>query len=409
MKHKSLSLSYLYHETQGDINLANQDLEAAFACYKTSLLLNPINFTLLAKLAGHVHKNPSTLIFLELLESSTSNSLAFSGEAKSVFDLAKVASILNKKIMLAQQTCKPDSYGLSILLNPWIPKRRPKIVLLTCVWQRQTLTDIILGYYSDVKDKIFEDIDLILVAVGSEGDISRNLCEKYGFKYYEHPNAPLSAKWQFGLDATRLYDPDGVVIIGSDDLVTPNIFYRYAGHLQEGLLCAGLTDTYFFDLLKPEHSIHWLGYGGMQKDNGMPHRLNESIGMARLYSRTLLDLKNFKLWDGVGINSGLDGRARKAVEDLGMLPVLYDQRVKIKDLPQSIYIGQIAQRMTDLDVVAVDIKLGEENVTKLDRYKMSAESYTQLNEPWQFLSDHFPSRTVESLNQLHRKTTQVQK
>ncbi len=409
MKDKSLSLSYLYHEAQGDINLANQDLDAAFASYKTSFSLNPVNFALLAKIADYTRNNPSSSIFLELLESFTSNSLALSGKTKNVFGLAEVVSILNKKIMLAQQACNPDRYNLSILLHLQTQINRPKIVLLTCVWKRHALTEIILDYYTQIKETIFEDIDLVLIAVGSEGEISRNLCEKHGFIYYEHPNAPLSAKWQFGLDATRRYDPDGVVIIGSDDLVTPNIFYRYAGHLQEGLLCAGLTDTYFFDLLKPEHSIHWLGYGGMQKDNGMPHRLNESLGMARLYSRTLLDLINFKLWDGIEINSGLDGRARKAVEDLGMLPVLYDQRVKIKHPSQSFYIGQIAQRMTDLEVVAVDIKLGEENVTKLDRYKMSAESYTQLEGPWQFLSDHFPSRTVESLNLLHRKTTQVQK
>lgn len=409
MGNKFLSLSYLHQETQGDENYINQEFEAAYANYKHSLALNPLNLTLLAKLADKVYGNPSSSRLLELLESAIPNALKFAGEIRNVYHLARVVSILNKKIMLAQQSCKPDRYDLPILLNPRIDKLRPRIVLLTCVWQRHTLTEIILGNYSDIKDKISEDIDLILVAVGSEDDISRNLCEKHGFKYYEHPNAPLSAKWQFGLDATRLYDPDGVVIMGSDDLVTQNIFYRYSDHLKEGLLCAGLTDTYFFDLLKPEHSIHWLGYGGMKKYNGMPHRLNESIGLARLYSRTLLELINFKLWDGIGINSGLDGRARKAVEDLGMLPVLYDQRVKIKHPSQSIFIGQIAQRMADLEVVAVDIKLGEENVTKLDRYKMSAESYTQLDEPWQFLSDHFPSGTVESLYQLHRKPTQLQK
>ena len=75
--------------------------------------------------------------------------------------------------------------------------------MLTCVWKRPKLTKIILSYYSKLKKEIKNTVNLELVAVGSEGNKSRKICEGAGFHYFEHENQPMSNKWQYGLKMTK--------------------------------------------------------------------------------------------------------------------------------------------------------------------------------------------------------------
>ncbi|MGI0501005.1 hypothetical protein, partial [Limnospira platensis] len=154
-----------------------------------------------------------------------------------------------------------------------------KIVIYTCVWQRPELTQVVLSHYSYLKQELSGKIQLELLAVGSQGKNSQQLCESCGFDYVDYPNLPLSAKWEYGLNCCAHYDPDAVIIVGSDDIISQSLIEFYDQKLQEGLIFMGIKDGYFFDAMSGE-MIFWKGYPRLDV-----RRFGETIGMARCLAR----------------------------------------------------------------------------------------------------------------------------
>ena len=65
---------------------------------------------------------------------------------------------------------------------------KPTIALITAVWKRPELTGLVLNRFKNIKFELSNKINLELIAVGSEGDVSRRLCESRGFFYVEYEN-----------------------------------------------------------------------------------------------------------------------------------------------------------------------------------------------------------------------------
>lgn len=393
---------YVRHERCADQALERGDIETAIANYRFSLSLNPNNYFLISRLADQVRTDPLKKGYLlQVLDSAVQDMLQSLGSYSSVYHLDRIVSTLNRKIMDARMSVSGSLPFSSIDIDDSLNcERIPKLVLLTCVWGRHHLTEIVLSYYQFIQKQLTGRVELILVAVGSEGQVSRKLCEDCGFNYFEYPNLPLNEKWNFGLGQARAFGADGLVTIGSDDLVEESVFDRYAALLKEGIGFFGFKDAYFVDLSEPSQSIHWHGYGGLVKDNGMPHRLNETIGLARLYSHELLETLNYSLWDGLPINRGLDGRAKQKLIQIGMLPLRYDQSRETRSGSRTIQLGQLCQSMNEMGITLVDLKLHDENVTALSRYKLSKEAYTELFDPWPLLNASFPKLTVDHLRSI---------
>ena len=212
---------------------------------------------------------------------------------------------------------------------------KPTLGVLTCLWQRPALTDVVLRWYQHLKSDLSEQLDLELLAVGSEGAASRALAEDNGFAYVEHPNAPLGAKWNAGLAALRERQPDAVVIVGSDDLVSGNLFILYADRIARGCQYLGLTDMYFLDLAS-RRLCFWPGYppGG---------RHGETLGLGRCLHADLLDVHDWRLWED-GLRMGLDGSmTRRLAPQLRAEPQRWNA---------------VAFRCLDHGIGALDIKSG---------------------------------------------------
>jgi hypothetical protein len=402
-----MSNFYLHHEKLGDEYLATRRFAEAKDAYAYSLQLNPANFLLIARLAKEIESSPELYAFNELLTDAVPNALRFRGHNESVFYLAGAASFLQKRIMCAEMACKTRSpFKLSwqshvaINSNPPARSSRYCLALLTCVWQRPALTEIVLDYYQDLQARLADQIDLVMVAVGSEGVASRRLCEARGFHYHEFPNQPLSAKWDHGLKCCRKYQPDGVVIVGSDDLLSDALFRSYADLLDQGTLCCGIIDGVFFDLQNPSGSIHWQGYGGRTNERGMPWRLNEAIGMGRLFARPLLEYLDYSLWRGAGINKGLDKRAKNRLISFGIRPVLEGDTIQVLLNNRRYAFGQLAIPLARCNGLAVDIKQLEQNITTMPAYQSCPEAFKCLQDPWGLLARYFPHETVEALQVL---------
>ena len=84
------------------------------------------------------------------------------------------------------------------------------VALITAVWKRHELTDLVLNRFKSIKNEIADEINLELIAVGSEGTASRQLCEKHGFTYIEQDNMPLNRKYNAASRLAKTFNPDAV-------------------------------------------------------------------------------------------------------------------------------------------------------------------------------------------------------
>ncbi|WP_290485725.1 hypothetical protein, partial [Idiomarina sp. UBA3162] len=185
-----------------------------------------------------------------------------------------------------------------------ISRRVPKFVVITAVWKREKLTKIFYDYYLKLKYQLENTCEINLLVIGSEGIASASAVDRFGGRYIEAPNSPLNEKWQAGVEVLRKQSFDAVIIVGSDDFLSPSVFKSYAELYKQGANVVGFIDGHFFNTSTNE-MLFWGGYGGPKRDLGMPERVGESIGMGRLLSREVLELLDYNVWTGEPINKGL--------------------------------------------------------------------------------------------------------
>ena len=177
-----------------------------------------------------------------------------------------------------------------------------KLLVVTTIYGRQKLTDFVFEYYKNIKKELKNIIDFNLLVCGSEGKISEELTKKHGFEYTEHSNFPLSQKHNHLFKTAKNYNPDVVVLIGSDDLISKETFIKYKEFSELGLDYVGFKDLYMYD----GTLYYWGGYGVERK--------NETIGAGRFYSKNILDKCDWDLWGDSKINKGLDALAQTKIK-----------------------------------------------------------------------------------------------
>lgn len=168
------------------------------------------------------------------------------------------------------------------------------IVLIVTMYKRHQLTDFVFQYYKNLKNLLSNEINLTLLACGSENTTSEYLAQKNEFEYIEHPNLPLSKKHNYLLQESKKYNPDGVVLIGSDDIISEKTFLKYKELYNNDYDFIGFKDIYMYD----GKLYYWGGYTDKRKD--------ETVGAGRFFSKNLLDNCNWDLWGDKDINKGLD-------------------------------------------------------------------------------------------------------
>lgn len=232
--------------------------------------------------------------------------------------------------------------------------------LLTAIWGRPRLTDLVLRYY--------DKMDLRSIAISSEDDpsiVHDDHFEFTDFETFAYPNDPLSDKWGFGISKFRdLGTVDAVMIVGSDDLVTPKYIESVKYLLERGADYIFLPALYFYDL----------------QSGRMHYCLAERLGLGRVLSRRLLDMLEWKPWPD-GLNRGLDGAMWEKIQQL--------KDVKIVKLDM--------KACSKLGIAAMDIKGAGNNLWDYEEATSSLFGQ-QVKEPEKVLRKHFPSVADELLN-----------
>jgi hypothetical protein len=179
------------------------------------------------------------------------------------------------------------------------------------MYERQELTNFVFSYYKKLKNKLKNKLDLKLLVCGSEGLKSKKIAIENDFDYIEYENLPLSKKHNFLLSHSKNYDVDGVILIGSDDIISENTFDVYMDAIKNDVDFLGFTDLYMYD----GNMYYWSGY---EKE-----RIGETIGAGRFFSKKLLDTHNWDFWGDVSKNNGLDKIAYEKIKKINLMKKKY--------------------------------------------------------------------------------------
>lgn len=159
-----------------------------------------------------------------------------------------------------------------------------KIAIVTTMWQRPDIFKIFGTHYKALKQKFPQ---LEVVVAGSESYASRELAQSFGFLYEECANKPLGRKQNKSVLRAKTINPDYIICIGSDDLISEKLLKYYIDRFEEGFDFIAPLDCYFID--KPTgKSLYWGGYRGANK--GM------TCGAGRALSKELLNKLAWQPW-----------------------------------------------------------------------------------------------------------------
>jgi hypothetical protein len=184
-----------------------------------------------------------------------------------------------------------------------------KLGILTAVWQRY---DVLETFKEGIERlKQHSNIEIEVVAVGSEGKKSANACKE--FHYVPFKNKPLSNKWNAGMLKMKELNVDYVLCLGSDDLMCNNALDKYIEAMEQGFDFIGLLDCFIYDT-KTNDLRFWVGYNGK--------RIGETAGIGRCLSSRLLEQMSYLPW-GDGIDRGLDGAMFKELKNINHTQKLF--------------------------------------------------------------------------------------
>lgn len=150
-----------------------------------------------------------------------------------------------------------------------------KLVIVSCVHGRSYLWDIF-------KQGLFNLIDVfnadVIIACSNQEE-----CNYFKeFTTINFGNRYLGAKWNAAIQAAYLRNVDYVMMIGSDDVISPRIAEVYEPYISEGNPLFGIKDFYALNL-ETDRIKHFKGY---------PLEYSLPIGAGRMLGREVLDKLN---------------------------------------------------------------------------------------------------------------------
>lgn len=168
-----------------------------------------------------------------------------------------------------------------------LAKQPYKMNILICTHQRIKITSINI-------ESIIGKANIILVVSEPE---EAEYYSKYPVILVIHPNYPLGAKWQRGVEEAKKIG-GSLMILGSDDILDPSCIDRYSVLLSEGHDFIGL-------------SRWWQHYNG--KAYLCDYLSRQPLGGARCYSNKFLQRIGYNLFN-VRRNRTLDWHGWRSVK-----------------------------------------------------------------------------------------------
>jgi hypothetical protein len=149
-----------------------------------------------------------------------------------------------------------------------------KILVATLAWKRAHVFEAFCAHFTQD-----HKANGLLIA-GSEGDQCEDIAKKYGCTYTKADNKRLGFKANESVRLAKGMDYDYLLLTGSDDFMTANMWKYYSEYKGE-YLC--LEDLYFH-CTKSNRTLYWGGYKGGRE--GQP------IGAFQLIRKDVIERMN---------------------------------------------------------------------------------------------------------------------
>ena len=156
--------------------------------------------------------------------------------------------------------------------------------------------------------RLQEVFGVIPVVVCSSEAPHEEFVRKMGFDYYEHPNRPLGTKANYTARLTKNYDPDYVIFLDGDDIISNTLMIEYIRCMEKGYDVIGVKDIYFYSLNPKRIKYGVFGHWGYEYRGPS----DKNLGLAKCLSKSMLEKIDWKPFND-RVNSGLDGTMRARV------------------------------------------------------------------------------------------------
>jgi len=117
-----------------------------------------------------------------------------------------------------------------------------KILILLPIWQREKITKICFDNLKELQ----KDFNIEVLCIVSE-QWAKVEAFKYGFKQVFAHNDCLGTKMNIGVEAALDYEFDYLMNLGSDDIITKDLFKCYEPYFADGRSMFGATRLTFID------------------------------------------------------------------------------------------------------------------------------------------------------------------
>ena len=174
-----------------------------------------------------------------------------------------------------------------------------KIACLLPVYRRPEITIATINYLK----KQTHPVEIFIVG---DSYIEEDIANDTNVNFIKHPNLPLSKKMQYGINQIRKYNPDGILICGSDSWITTTWVEKFCPYLNKYDLI-GKSVFYTLEVNKNSNA-RILGRGYNQ--------IWAPVGTGRIISKRILDKIDWKAYIGIK-NTGLDTLCLKNITKAG--------------------------------------------------------------------------------------------
>lgn len=191
-------------------------------------------------------------------------------------------------------------------------KKRDKatIVVLIPVWGRNKILNSVVSSLRQQTQSC-----TILCVVSTVQDA--RYCISLNADICYCPNYPLGRKYQMGVFEARKYNPQALMVLGSDDLLSYTYIEKSMAYIDKGYDFIGKKQWYIFSSI---NDVYLASYTGKHS--------SRYLGAGRTYSKYFLDKIGWKIFD-IHKNSGLDYRGER---------LAYFQKAKMVALNENTYV-----------------------------------------------------------------------
>lgn len=178
--------------------------------------------------------------------------------------------------------------------------RRIKIAVITCMHGRPQITEVFLRGLAYTRSSVSHWADLrtfaaITAPIRPEDQRNADLCREYGVTALETDNFPVGHKWNQAIELAKDYPFDYALIMGSDDLIAPELLTAYQAPMLEGVPFIGVKDLFFVNSADGRAVYFSYPHQGPDKDR--------TVGAGRVISRAAIEKANWILWPPTKNNS----------------------------------------------------------------------------------------------------------